>query len=589
MRIKRFISALTISVLIICMVGESVLADEIVSETETEIVEEEIVREDILPVLEEENEQDIISADSVANSDEVQMIYVEPEFLTNDGIEVHGGWGNKQLLKEADAEARNVVNRLIDSNMCDLQKLFVLAEYLNSNVEYGIKEGSTNRGQTAYEALILKKSVCAGNAAAFNMLTYYAGINSNYLMSSSLNHAFTEVEINGNWYVCDPQNARANSSFLMSVNTNRNYRASDIKDDASYDITPYNYSQKVETITADTTFDNVDFLKMKILEKQDGYTRYTFVLDWDTFKNGLIEKGIDPATLKPALTPTKKPSSSGNTDINVSKLSIKFSKTPFDYEQANSETGITPLNLTIKSGVTNLLELSDFSDKFTLTFDNNRAVGKASLTLTAKDKSGYTGSVTKYYNIVGTKISKAKIVNLPKSEIYNGTLITQNFGVSENSVHLTLKLDKYTTKTLQYVPGNLAASDYSVEYVYKKGPNVGTVQIVIKGNEARGYQGTMKKNFKIVPVVFSPEDKGFSITGIEDKTFTGEKITQNPVVKYTFENGNTVTLEENVDYRVQYKNNTKVSPAGLKSSPAVIFRGKGNYKNALAVDFAIKE
>ena len=69
---------------------------------------------------------------------------------------------------------------------------------------------------------------------------------------------------------------------------------------------------------------------------------------------------------------------------------------------------------------------------------------------------------------------------------------------------------------------------------------------------------------------------GCSITGLEDKIYTGKVITQNPVVK----NG-TETLKENDDYIVHYSFNKDVGKA------TVTFQGIGNYLGTITKTFEI--
>ena len=69
---------------------------------------------------------------------------------------------------------------------------------------------------------------------------------------------------------------------------------------------------------------------------------------------------------------------------------------------------------------------------------------------------------------------------------------------------------------------------------------------------------------------------GIEITGLVDKTYTGEAITQTPVVK---ENGRELT--EGKDYRVTYANNIEAGTA------TVVISGMGNYAGAKTATFEI--
>ena len=69
---------------------------------------------------------------------------------------------------------------------------------------------------------------------------------------------------------------------------------------------------------------------------------------------------------------------------------------------------------------------------------------------------------------------------------------------------------------------------------------------------------------------------GIEVTGIADKTYTGEAITQAPVVTY---NGKTLT--EGTDYKIGYANNVEAGTA------TVVISGTGNYGGAKTVTFEI--
>lgn len=69
-----------------------------------------------------------------------------------------------------------------------------------------------------------------------------------------------------------------------------------------------------------------------------------------------------------------------------------------------------------------------------------------------------------------------------------------------------------------------------------------------------------------------------SIEGIEDKTYTGNEITQQIVIT----DGN-VSLVEGTDYTVTYKNNINAGTA------SVVITGKGNYEGSVTKTFTIKK
>ena len=72
-------------------------------------------------------------------------------------------------------------------------------------------------------------------------------------------------------------------------------------------------------------------------------------------------------------------------------------------------------------------------------------------------------------------------------------------------------------------------------------------------------------------------DPGYRVIGVQGKTYTGSKITQDDmIVKY-----DGLLLAKGKDYTVKYKNNVN---AGVAS---VVIKGKGNYKGSCEVEFTI--
>ena len=72
-------------------------------------------------------------------------------------------------------------------------------------------------------------------------------------------------------------------------------------------------------------------------------------------------------------------------------------------------------------------------------------------------------------------------------------------------------------------------------------------------------------------------EKGYRIIGVQGKTYTGSKITQDDmIVRY-----DGLLLAKGKDYTVKYKNNVN---AGVAS---VVIKGKGNYKGSCEVEFTI--
>lgn len=111
-------------------------------------------------------------------------------------------------------------------------------------------------------------------------------------------------------------------------------------------------------------------------------------------------------------------------------------------------------------------------------------------------------------------------------------------------------------------------TDYTVDAV--KDPKLGANTAIIHGKG--NYYGETKIRFYVVAHSMTKA----TVTGLKSKVYTGDDLTQNPVVKY-----NGVTLKAGVDYTMSYHNNTAVGKASIK------FLGKGNYKDTLEKTFDI--
>ncbi len=85
---------------------------------------------------------------------------------------------DKTMMKELKREVKKVVAELIDPGMSDLEKYYVLGKWTDQHVKYdaSLLTTSKGKGQTAYEAMILGKSVCAGEAKLYALLCHQAGL-----------------------------------------------------------------------------------------------------------------------------------------------------------------------------------------------------------------------------------------------------------------------------------------------------------------------------------------------------------------------------------------------------------------------------
>ncbi|MBR5337216.1 MAG: hypothetical protein IK152_04470 [Lachnospiraceae bacterium] len=150
-------------------------------------------------------------------------------------------------------------------------------------------------------------------------------------------------------------------------------------------------------------------------------------------------------------------------------------------------------------------------------------------------------------------ISKASVSGI-KDKTYTGSPITQR---------LTVKIKNKKLKE---------GRDYTVSY--KDNINAGTATVIIAGKGEYDYKVKKEVSFKIRPLTITKA----KVTGLTDKTYTGEAIRQDVRVKL----GKTV-LTEGKDYTLTYKNNKKVGKA------TITVKGKGNYSGNCSAQFKIKK
>lgn len=300
-------------------------------------------------------------------------------------------------------------------------------------------------------------------------------------------------------------------------------------------------------------------------------------------------------------------------DVLLSKVSVaKIPKQTYTNEQMAKEGGIRPESLTVTYKKQPLVE----GEHYTLSYSNDQSIGKATVTLTAVEGSGYAGSRGVTYQIAGTSIARAKVEGLENKEYVTidkewdteGALYEtayQKMLQTPGAYSLTLN-DRVLTESKDGVNG-----DYIVSYAgaAKKGAvKAGTATIVFQGiNE---YSGQIKKTYKILPCELSEERTGsgrdftiFYYTQDEpgkveelkalDGDLSGMKAPyvkggSKPVILLAFQG---TPLEVNKDYRITYKNNNALITEEMEENklPAFTITGRGNFKGKLAGTFTITD
>ena len=192
-------------------------------------------------------------------------------------------------------------------------------------------------------------------------------------------------------------------------------------------------------------------------------------------------------------------------------------------------------------------EVLNAKKDYTVSYQNNKEQGKATVTITGKGK--YTGSITRTFMIM-YPISKVSVSKIPAVS-FTGEAHTPDVTVT------------YQKKTL------VKNKDYTVTYTNNR--NAGTAGITITGKGK--YTGTKTVTFQI---------KGTGIAGmvfekIPDVTYNPNG--SRPIV--TVKNKGGVQLRAGADYRLAYENTVN------KGTATVTVIGNGNYTGTKKLTYKI--
>ena len=218
-------------------------------------------------------------------------------------------------------------------------------------------------------------------------------------------------------------------------------------------------------------------------------------------------------------------------------------------EQTYTGEPLTP-DVTVTFNDAELFRNTDF----TVTYQDNTDAGTARAVITGI--GNYAGTAEKEFKINAKPLTAADVAVI--------TDVTYTGQAFEPKPVVTLD-----GKTLVW------DQDYTLDYEYninvsESEAKRATVAVKGKGN----YKGTAVMRFWINPASLANAE----VTGITDKTYTGQALTQ----KVTVKNGTTV-LKSGTDYTVGYSNNTEVGTATVKIT------GKGNYTGSVSKTFKIKK
>lgn len=234
--------------------------------------------------------------------------------------------------------------------------------------------------------------------------------------------------------------------------------------------------------------------------------------------------------------------------VDISKAVVDLAGDSYEYTGQAVRPSVT--SVTVKRG--DREETVTSMEAFKVTYSNNIDVGAAQVTVTAKKSSGFTGSVSAAFEITQADMSGAR-VTVDDAE-YTGKPVTTECTVILDGVRLVEGRD-YTT-------------------VYSNNVNAGkSALITVKG--AGNYKGEASVHFAI-----SAKNISKAEVKVAEAVYTGDALT--PAVSVVVDG---ITLKENVDYTINYSNNTDATTETSKAS--VVVRGTGNYEGTAIKTFDI--
>ena len=253
--------------------------------------------------------------------------------------------------------------------------------------------------------------------------------------------------------------------------------------------------------------------------------------------------------------------------ITEAKLLSKCKVTAIK-NQTYTGTAITPEPV-VKDGKTTLVKDTDYS----VSYDNNKEIGKASVILTGMGK--YTGVKRVDFQIVpAVAFNKAKVALKAKdgSNYTGGSYTGEEVRPDSYELTVVVKGADKKNQTVSLVEG----TDYTVSY--QNNVKAGKATIVFTG--IGGYKGTLKKTYVIKPYDIKADqsqaetaERKIIITLDDSYGYARGGCKPEPVV--TFRG---TTLTKGTDYTLAYKNNSAVNGGdNPKKVPTVTVTGKGSF------------
>ncbi len=111
----------------------------------------------------------------------------------------------KTKFDEYDKACREALS-LIDEKMTDLEKALVLHDHVLAVCKYAYQSDGVSPDKnysTSYDCLVKHKAVCQGYTMGYNSLLRRAGIGVGTTQSIEIDHVWSLVKLDDNWYSVD--------------------------------------------------------------------------------------------------------------------------------------------------------------------------------------------------------------------------------------------------------------------------------------------------------------------------------------------------------------------------------------------------
>jgi uncharacterized repeat protein (TIGR02543 family) len=250
--------------------------------------------------------------------------------------------------------------------------------------------------------------------------------------------------------------------------------------------------------------------------------------------------------------------------LNISKAAILYLQKSYAFDEL-PEDGV-PEGIALSYNK----EEVDRSE-YTLRVEKGKAVGKATLVITATEAGRFVGTKKVSFNITGAKLGSIMLSDT--GYVYNGIKQAPGYVV-------------YSGKKGE---GNEIDSDcYSISYS-ADGQKAGTITVTATGIASKGYSGKVTAKYRIAPlnVASAISEGAIDVKVPASVAYVQGGVTPEPLVTFTDGAGKKWTLRNGVDYTVKYANNKSCTST---KAPALTITGKGNFTGKSdEISFAINK